>query len=112
MKITNLTRTMLIADHALMADTFVSRLIGLLDRNSLKKSEALVLTRCQSIHMLFMRFSIDVIFLNKGKKVVGILENIKPFQFSRIYPSAYYAVECPPGTISSSRTAVGDDVYF
>ena len=93
-----------------MADTFFSRMTGLLNRKSLKKDEALVITKCQSIHMLFMRFTIDAIFVDKNNCVVGLVKAIKPFQLSPIFFKASYVIEAPAGIIVQTETDLGDKI--
>ena len=100
------------ADHARVADGFVSRMVGLLDRDHLAQGEALVITRCQQIHMFFMRFAIDVIFVDRNDKVVGLVERIRPFTMSRIFWQANRALELPAGCISQTHTALGDQLDF
>ena len=87
-------------------------MVGLLDRTSLDRDEALVITRCQSIHMFFMRFAIDAVFVDRNRRVVGLVREIKPFRFSPIFWSACWVVELSPGIIASSRTDVGDFLEF
>ena len=108
MRITNFSKGNTLADKATIADSFFSRMVGLLNRSSLSSGEGLVITNCNSIHMFFMRFPIDVIFINKTNSVVGLVENIKPFRLSRIYFAANRAIELPPGTISQTKTTLGD----
>ena len=108
--IRNLTRNSVIASHVEIAKTSQQRMKGLLGRTDFPKNEALIITRCQSIHMFFMKFAIDVLFCDKQNKVVGICENIKPFQLSPIFFKASYAIELPAGTIASSKTKLGDQI--
>ena len=110
MKAFNQNRNTVVAENVRLADTFLSRMVGLLNRASLDPHEALLITKCQSIHMLFMRFAIDAIFLNAAGQVVGLVPNIRPFRFSRIYFSATQCLEAPVGTIARSKTMIGD--YF
>lgn len=110
MKITNLSNNAVLADKARVADTFWSRLIGLLNRNSLEKGEALVLKPANSIHTFFMRFPIDALFLDKNSKVIGITHVIKPFRFSPVYFGAYSVIELPAGTLQLTQTKLGDSV--
>ena len=112
MRITNQTKNTVVAEQAQLADTVVSRLVGLLNRSSLLPREALVITDCRSIHMFFMRFSIDVLFVNKDNKVLGLVKNIKPFQMSPYFIRAKKAIELPVGVIDSSRTEKGDILLF
>ena len=95
-----------------MADRFVERMVGLLGRTTLLPGEALVITRCQQIHMFFMRFAIDVIFVDRNDKVVGLVERIRPFTMSRIFWQANRAIELPTGRISQTHTALGDQLDF
>ena len=106
--ITNVTRNSLIARRVTVADGFGARLKGLLGRAGLGPEEALVITRCQQIHMFCMRFAIDVIFVDGDNRVVGLVRNIRPYGLSPIFWKAQYAVELAAGIIDSSRTQVGD----
>ena len=108
MRIVNQTKNTLIAERAQLADTVMSRLVGLLNRSSLSPQEGLVITECRSIHMFFMRFAIDVIFVNRGNTVLGLVRNIKPFQLSPYFIRAHKAIELPVGVIDSSKTEKGD----
>ncbi len=108
MRIFNATKKTLVADNARLADTFLSRLIGLINRAHLSLGEALIITRCQSIHMFFMRFAIDAIFIDKENKVVGLVSNIQPWQLSPIFFRATRVLECPPQTISLTKTTLSD----
>ena len=110
MKIINASRNAVIAEHAAVADTLGTRTKGLLGRTQLSSGEALVITRCQSIHMLFMKFSIDVIFIDSRNRVVGLVKNIQPFRFSPVFWKASSVIECAPGTIEMTGTAVGDQL--
>lgn len=110
MVIKNQTKNTTIARKVVIADTFLSRMVGLLNRDSLFENEALVITRCQSIHMFFMRFPIDVLFVGKDNRVVGLVENIKPFRLSPIFFKSNYAVELCSGTIAKTRISIGDEL--
>ena len=112
MRILNQTQNSLIAEKGLLADTALSRLVGLLNRSSLSADEALIITHCRSIHMFFMRFAIDVIFADKKKRVVGLVKNIQPFQMSSYFFRAHYAIEACPGMIERSKTALGDELFW
>jgi len=107
-QIFNKTKNTLVASRAKMAQNFLARMVGLLNRSSLSPQEALIIPHCQSIHMFFMRFPIDVIFVDSENKVVHLLKNIRPFQLSPIIFSSFYAIEMAVGGIETSRTAVGD----
>lgn len=108
MKITNITKKNIIAQEARIADTFMSRLVGLLNRDLIASQEALVITQCNSIHMFFMKFAIDAVFVDRNDVVVGLVKNIKPFQLSRIFFKSSYVIELAPGIIESKNISVGD----
>jgi len=108
--IINTTQNTVITQKGALADTFFSRMTGLLNRSSLLPGEALIITRCQSIHMFFMRFAIDAIFMDKNDCVVGIVERIKPFRLSPIFFKASYVIEVPEGVIVQTKTSLGDRI--
>lgn len=110
MKIINLTRNTILADTAKMADTFSTRLIGLLNRNSLANGEALILVPSNSIHSFFMRFTIDVIFLDKSGRVIKTLPSFRPFRISPVYFNSHSVIELPENSLKSSQTQPGDIV--
>ena len=95
-----------------VADTFFSRLVGLLNRKSFNPGEALIIRRCRSIHMFFMGFAIDVVFVDRNNRVVGFVEGIKPFCLSPIFFRASYAIELPEGTVKTSKTTAGDQIQL
>jgi uncharacterized protein len=108
--IKNTTRNTVLASKVILADTASKRMVGLLDRSNLDQGEGLVLDPCNSVHMLFMKFAIDVIFLDKNNRVVGLCENLKPFCFSPIFWESACALELPAGTIKQSNTQSGDQI--
>ena len=112
MPIINKTRNTIIAQDVVIADTALSRLKGLLGRDTLASREALVITQCRSIHMFFMRFAIDVIFVDKKNRVVGLVKRIKPFYMSPYFWRASAAIELHEGVIEFSHTQVGDEIQI
>ena len=112
MKIFNPTRKTIVADQAQIAASFFSRMTGLLNRTSLKEGEGLIIISCQQIHMVFMRFPIDVIFVDKTYKVAGLVRNIPPFGLSPIFWNASFAIELPSAAIEKSQTQLEDILEF
>jgi len=104
----NETRKTMVASKVIMADSFLSRIQGLLWRDRLNRGEGLLLRPCNSIHMFGMRYPIDAVFLDKAGSVVGLIENIKPWRVSAVFFKATACLELPAGTISSTGTTVGD----
>ena len=64
------------------------------------------------LHMFFVFYPIDVLFLNKNKKVVETKENFKPFTLHNPRNKAQYIIELPKGTIKKTKTTVGDTISF
>jgi uncharacterized protein len=112
MIIRNASQNVVLADRAQMADTPAARMKGLLGRESLAAGEALVIKPCQSVHMFFMRFAIDVIFVGKDNTVVGSCPRLSPFALSPVFWKSSCAVELPAGTIEQTRTGLNDRIEF
>jgi hypothetical protein len=83
---------------------------GLLGKKELPQGEALWIKPCFSVHTFFMKFSIDVIFLNKKNQVIAAVRNLKPNRITRLYPQSLSVLELPTGTIDDTNTAIGDKI--
>lgn len=108
MQIVNLSRQTVIANKVNIADSFRKRLLGLMTRKSYAYGEGLVLKPCNSVHSFFMKFAIDVIFIDKEFKVLHILEDMRPNHFGPIIKGAYMAIEVPSGIVPWTETQIGD----
>jgi uncharacterized membrane protein (UPF0127 family) len=108
MKVINLNKGSLLADKALVAKTLIQRLTGLLGRESLEQGEALIIKPCSSIHTFFMKFPIDVLFMNNNLRVIRAIEHMPPFRLSPIVFKANFVIELPAGVIGRSSTGKGD----
>ena len=80
-----------------VADTPWTRLRGLLGRASLAPDEGLLIRPTSSIHMLFMRFAIDAVFLDRELRVVKVVRNLRPWRFASAR-GAKMVVELPAGS--------------
>ncbi len=112
--IENLTTQKPIAREIKLANTFFSRLKGLLGTEPLNFQEGLLISPCQQIHTHFMGYSVDVIFLNKNLQVIDIVYEMKPWKISKFYRSAYYVLELQVGkaskiNISDTLTIIKND---
>ena len=79
-----------------MAETFLKRFLGLMGRKCLKDNSALLLKPCSSIHTCFMKFPIDVIYLNKNYQVL-YKETVKPWKTGKIVKGAKMVLEMAAG---------------
>lgn len=111
-EVLNTTRNTVLARHAEVATSFSSRLVGLLGREGLEVGQGLIIEPCNSIHTFFMRFSIDVAFVDVGGRIVGQIVGMKPWRMSRIYFRALKVVELPSGVLPETTTCLGDILTF
>jgi uncharacterized membrane protein (UPF0127 family) len=93
MKIYNISKGRYIASKAKMADSFLKRLVGLMGKSELEEEACLVITPCSSIHTFFMKFSIDVVFIDKGCKVVKLIRGVGPQKMVMPVRGAHSVVE-------------------
>ena len=108
----NITRKTVVAQNVEVAATFWERLIGLIGRSNLKPGAGLLIEPCRSVHTFFMRFPIDVIFIDGEGRVAGLIPEMKAFCLSGEYRNVERALELPIGTIKASLTTLGDIVEF
>lgn len=79
-------------------------------KKEFKQGEALILKPCNSIHTFFMRFPIDVLFVDKKFKIIGFKICFKPWRLSPFYWQANFVIELPRGVIFESKTSCGDEI--
>ncbi len=112
--IRNLTKKKIIAENTRICGDIFSKFMGLM--LSKKQEKALVFEfekeKSISLHMFFVFYSIDVLFLNEGKIVVDKKESFRPFTLYKSRKKAMYAVELPNGTIKMTKTEIGDKIEF
>ncbi|MBN1221025.1 MAG: DUF192 domain-containing protein [Anaerolineae bacterium] len=112
MRVFNQTRDLPLIMQGRLANTFWSRLRGLLRAAPLKKGEGLILVGEKSIHTLFMKFPIDVIYVDKNQKVLRVDGNMVPYRIGPFVAQAAYVLEMPVGTIAETATKTGDQLRF
>lgn len=93
-------------------NTFTKRLKGLMFRIKPIQQEGILLHPCNSIHMFFMFFSIDVVFLDKDNKIIALKEYVKPWTVVFPIKEAVSALELPAGTISKYSIKKGQSIDF
>ena len=99
-----------VADAGL-ADSAIPRMIGLLGRDSLAPGDGLVLTPCNSIHTIGMRFAIDVVFVDSRGRVRKIVRNLSPWRMA-ISPLSRATIELSAGALAPEALSVGDRLYL
>ena len=112
MFILNKNRDTILAKDPLIANTLYSRAKGLLGKRDFRNPEAMVIKSCNAIHTFFMNFAIDILFVDKNNKIVGVEPNIKPWRLSHVYWLSRFVIELPVGTIEETKTSKGDELVF
>jgi uncharacterized membrane protein (UPF0127 family) len=112
MHIINQDRGKSLATDGRLANTFWLRLRGLLGKKSLSEGEGLVLVGEKSIHTLFMKFPIDILYIDKDYRVIRVDENMVPYRLGPFVTKSAYVLEVPVGTIAATNTKVGDQLKF
>ena len=109
MLIRNETRSTELACAAVVADTGPTRRVGLLKRTSLPKGEGLWIVPCESVHTFFMKFSIDLVYLDKKLRVKKVVRSLRPWRLSACL-SAHSVIELPAGVVGETGTRAGDQI--
>ena len=109
MRLVNARTGTTVASVVEVAATRAERRRGLLGRDALDLSAALIITPCAAVHTVFMRFPIDVVFVDREGEVRTIVKNLQPWRIAAS-PRAYAAVELAAGV---ERDLIpGDRLYL
>ncbi len=111
-RIENRTRGTTIAERARVARSLRDRTVGLLGTSRLDPGDGLFIERSSSIHMFFMRYAIDALFVSKAGRVTKIAANLKPWRVVWWAPGARDCLELPVGAVTASGTQVGDELVL
>jgi hypothetical protein len=108
----NSTRGTVLGDRVRVAETALSRIVGLLGEREILPGDGLLIVPCQSIHTWGMSFPIDVVVLDGQWNVLAVRRRLRKFRMTRVYWKAAAVLELPPGVLDSSWTEVGDSLAF
>src|ERR1035438_9416196 len=111
LRIRNQSRDTLVADRADIADTSAKRRTGLLKHTGLEPGEGLWIAPCEAVHTIGMKFPIDVLFLDKKKKVLKIRPAMPRWRMA-VSLFAHSVLELPSGRAAETQTAAGDQLEF
>ena len=106
-RIANLTRNTELGDRIAVAETSTKRREGLLKRSALAPGEGLWIVPCESVHTFFMKFPIDLVYLDRSFVVRKVRHAVKPWRLSACL-IAHSILELPTGAARASGTRVGD----
>lgn len=107
-RLENRTKNRIICENLSIADSILSRGIGLMGQQNLPQGHGLWLKPGNSIHTCFMKFPIDCVFVDKELKVKALRENLAPWKFVWPVWSARSVFEFPAGTIRQNEIEEGD----
>jgi uncharacterized protein len=108
----NKTREVFLAFRVKVADSVLSRLVGLLGRRSLEPDSGVWIVPANAVHTIGMLFSFDLVLIDKNFRVVGLRELLHPFTVTRPNFKAESVLELPAHSIFRSRTQIGDQLLI
>lgn len=109
-RVLNQTRGAALAEQSEKATTWWRRGVGLIGRKGLPEGGGLIIQPCNSVVSFFMRFTIDVIFVDDKNTVLHVLHSMVPWRTSRIVRGSKFVVELPAGKARETGTDVGDQL--
>ena len=110
-RVWNRTRDTVLGAAVDVADTSAKRRTGLLKHARLNPGEGLWIVPCESVHTFFMKFPIDLVYVDKRRKVRKVRSRVPAWRLSACL-SAHSIVELPAGTVEQTGTQVGDELVF
>ncbi|MDQ6758802.1 MAG: DUF192 domain-containing protein [Acidobacteriota bacterium] len=109
LRVWNRTRNILLAERALAAGTSKERRTGLLAHTGLDENGGLWIAPCEAVHTIGMKFPIDVLFLDKKRKVLKIRKDMQRWRMAACL-RAHSVLELAAGRAEATGTAVGDEL--
>lgn len=111
LQVANCSRGTVLATRLEVAASAPKRSKGLLGRDGLALGEGLWIIPCESVHTFFMRFPIDLVYLDRNNKIKKVRSAVGPWRISACL-SAHSVLELPAGTIRTTQTQPGDTLEF
>ena len=108
MKVYNSTQNNLIADDVKIAKNFITRSLGLIPKKIITEKEGLIIKPCCSIHTFFMKFPIDILFVDRKNRIIALYENVGKNHILPIHWNSLYVIELCAGQISAKNIKKGD----
>lgn len=109
-RVENETRGTVLAETSGRVRNPVSRGLGLMGKRGLPPDGGLIIEPCSGVVSFFMRFPIDVVFLDSEGRVVHLVKDLRPWKTSKIVRASKKVVELPTGTIERTSTELGDTI--
>jgi uncharacterized membrane protein (UPF0127 family) len=112
LKVTNTTRGNTVGENIELADTSLSRFVGLLGRRGLDAGGGLWIRPCSGVHTIGMGFTIDVVGLDLDLKVIKLWRRLVPYRLTSVSLKLRSVLELPSGTIAQSEIQLGDQLQI
>lgn len=112
MRVENVTRGRTLAESVSVADTWWTRLRGLLFRPELQQGEGLLIVPCNGVHTFGMSYPIDVLFVDEAQEVAAVEHELKPWRATGLHRSSHCALELPAGRAAETSTRTGDQLQW
>jgi uncharacterized membrane protein (UPF0127 family) len=109
---TNATRGTVVGQRIRVAESGLTRIVGLLGERELQPGDGLLIVPSQGVHTLGMRFPIDIAVLDNDWRIIAIRRDMRPFRMTRVFWKAAAVLELPSGMLESTSTLVGDSIEF
>jgi uncharacterized protein len=107
LRVRNSTRQTEVGNRVEVADTAARRNKGLLGCTGLETGEGLWIVPCEAVHTFAMKFALDLVYLDRNRRVVKIRHAVRPGRISGAL-RAHSVIELPPGTLATTQTLPGD----
>ena len=98
----------LLSGNIRTADSFIRKLFGLVFSAPLKEGEGLIIDNCSSVHTFWMRYPIDILFLDSDNRIIRFFEDLKPFRVTPFIRGASKTVELKSGSVRACSLKTGD----
>jgi len=107
----NATRQTELGNRIETADRGPRRRKGLLGRDGLAAGQGLWIVPCEAVHTFAMRFPIDLVYLDRRRRVLKVRHSVPPGRISACL-RAHSVIELPAGTVRQAQVSAGDELAF
>jgi uncharacterized membrane protein (UPF0127 family) len=104
------TKGSIVCTEGVLANTFRTRLFGLLGRKGLKQGSGLLIKPSSGVHTFGMSFPIDIVSLDRNLRVIGVFENTGPWTIRGLSLKTHSVLELPAGRIQECGIEPGDEL--
>lgn len=106
----NLTDGSIVCEEGCLAESSLSRMVGLLGKRSLPEQAGLLIEPSSGVHTFWMSFAIDIVALDKQKQVIGLWQDVGPRRIKGLSLKTKSVLELPSGRIARCGLSVGDRI--